>query len=161
MESGVSENAVSGHIQLIIPGETACFAVCPYTRNVLCYHCHNVIAPANGSSPLLVCSSFGGGSKHWRKDPKTRRRVCCQLTNNHGRGCRYPGAKCPQVSPYIDAYHQWNPKHVKFAIQKCWGEWQLFVFQVSVKVWNCQLLSGLQRHARLLPHHGHESQPPV
>ena len=27
MESGVSENAVSGHIQLIRPGETACFAV--------------------------------------------------------------------------------------------------------------------------------------
>jgi len=26
-ESGVSENAVSGHIQFIIPGETACFAV--------------------------------------------------------------------------------------------------------------------------------------
>lgn len=32
MESGVSENAVSGHIQLIIPGETACFAVCPQTE---------------------------------------------------------------------------------------------------------------------------------
>jgi len=28
MESGVSENAVSGHVQVIIPGETACFAVC-------------------------------------------------------------------------------------------------------------------------------------
>lgn len=27
MESGVSENAVSGHIQLVKPGETACFAV--------------------------------------------------------------------------------------------------------------------------------------
>ncbi len=27
MESGVSENAVSGHLQLIKPGETACFAV--------------------------------------------------------------------------------------------------------------------------------------
>jgi hypothetical protein len=27
MESGVSENAVSGHIQLIAPGRTACFAV--------------------------------------------------------------------------------------------------------------------------------------
>ena len=27
MESGVSENAVSGHIQLIMPGETACFSV--------------------------------------------------------------------------------------------------------------------------------------
>ncbi|XP_076826342.1 ubiquitin-like modifier-activating enzyme 5 isoform X2 [Brachyhypopomus gauderio] len=29
MESGVSENAVSGHIQLISPGETACFACAP------------------------------------------------------------------------------------------------------------------------------------
>lgn len=27
MESGVSENAVSGHIQYIAPGETACFEV--------------------------------------------------------------------------------------------------------------------------------------
>lgn len=27
-ESGVSENAVSGHIQFIVPGHTACFAVC-------------------------------------------------------------------------------------------------------------------------------------
>ena len=26
-ESGVSENAVSGHIQFLIPGSTACFAV--------------------------------------------------------------------------------------------------------------------------------------
>lgn len=26
-ESGVSENAVSGHIQFVVPGETACFAV--------------------------------------------------------------------------------------------------------------------------------------
>lgn len=29
MESGVSENAVSGHIQLIRPGETACFGCAP------------------------------------------------------------------------------------------------------------------------------------
>ncbi|GFP99793.1 ubiquitin-like modifier-activating enzyme 5 [Phtheirospermum japonicum] len=29
MESGVSENAVSGHIQLLVPGETACFACAP------------------------------------------------------------------------------------------------------------------------------------
>lgn len=29
MESGVSEDAVSGHIQLLIPGETACFACVP------------------------------------------------------------------------------------------------------------------------------------
>lgn len=29
IESGVSENAVSGHIQVIVPGETACFACAP------------------------------------------------------------------------------------------------------------------------------------
>ncbi|CAM0911326.1 unnamed protein product [Alopecurus aequalis] len=29
MESGVSEDAVSGHIQLLLPGETACFACAP------------------------------------------------------------------------------------------------------------------------------------
>ena len=34
MESGVSENAVSGHIQLIKPGETACFAVRIGTSNI-------------------------------------------------------------------------------------------------------------------------------
>ena len=28
-ESGVSENAMSGHIQLIYPGESACFACAP------------------------------------------------------------------------------------------------------------------------------------
>ena len=27
--AGVSEDAVSGHIQLLIPGETACFACAP------------------------------------------------------------------------------------------------------------------------------------
>ena len=27
IESGVSENAVSGHIQFVVPGKTACFAV--------------------------------------------------------------------------------------------------------------------------------------
>jgi len=29
MESGVSENAVSGHIQVLVPGETSCFACAP------------------------------------------------------------------------------------------------------------------------------------
>lgn len=28
-ESGVSENAMSGHIQWLVPGETACFACAP------------------------------------------------------------------------------------------------------------------------------------
>lgn len=34
-ESGVSENAVSGHIQFIIPGETACFAVSIFIESLL------------------------------------------------------------------------------------------------------------------------------
>lgn len=29
MESGVSEDAVSGHIQLLVPGENACFQCVP------------------------------------------------------------------------------------------------------------------------------------
>lgn len=29
IESGVSEDAMSGHIQLIVPGETACFQCAP------------------------------------------------------------------------------------------------------------------------------------
>lgn len=29
MESGVSEDAMSGHIQFILPGETACFQCAP------------------------------------------------------------------------------------------------------------------------------------
>lgn len=39
MESGVSENAVSGHIQLIIPGESACFAVCMCDSFWVIFHC--------------------------------------------------------------------------------------------------------------------------
>ena len=35
MESGVSENAVSGHIQLIKPGQTACFAVSDATETTI------------------------------------------------------------------------------------------------------------------------------
>lgn len=37
IESGVSENAVSGHIQFIIPGETSCFAV-SIVHLLLWYH---------------------------------------------------------------------------------------------------------------------------
>ena len=39
-ESGVSENAVSGHIQYIVPGETACFAV----SIIRCLHIYLLIS---------------------------------------------------------------------------------------------------------------------
>lgn len=35
--TGVSEDAVSGHIQLLIPGETACFACAPPLVGALIY----------------------------------------------------------------------------------------------------------------------------
>lgn len=38
-ESGVSENAVSGHIQFIVPGETACFAVRFRLFNLITFIC--------------------------------------------------------------------------------------------------------------------------
>ena len=38
MESGVSENAVSGHIQLVKPGQTACFAVCLSVQLSVCLY---------------------------------------------------------------------------------------------------------------------------
>lgn len=37
--TGVSEDAVSGHIQLLIPGETACFACAPPL--VLLFHIYH------------------------------------------------------------------------------------------------------------------------
>lgn len=42
MESGVSENAMSGHIQFIIPGETACFGCAPPLIVVEKGETHNV-----------------------------------------------------------------------------------------------------------------------
>ncbi len=40
IESGVSENAVSGHIQFIIPGETSCFAVSINLNFFQLFHYH-------------------------------------------------------------------------------------------------------------------------
>lgn len=41
-ESGVSENAVCGHIQYIVPGESACFAVIYFSHRYQKKHCHNM-----------------------------------------------------------------------------------------------------------------------
>jgi len=52
-ESGVSENAVSGHIQFLIPGKTACFAV-------KLYQLYSIITDYKHLSIFLyfaVCSS--------------------------------------------------------------------------------------------------------
>jgi len=60
-ESGVSENAVSGHIQFLVPGETACFACAP---------------------PLVVASNID------EKNSEKRWCLCCQFANYHG-NCRW------------------------------------------------------------------------
>lgn len=45
IESGVSENAVSGHIQVVIPGQTSCFAVSVLCRINLQYCVYNLLCP--------------------------------------------------------------------------------------------------------------------
>ena len=52
VESGVSENTVSGHIQLEKPGETACFAVrvCVWVHVFGCVCLHTY---TGGSGPTL------------------------------------------------------------------------------------------------------------
>ncbi|CDW54499.1 ubiquitin modifier activating enzyme 5 [Trichuris trichiura] len=52
-ESGVSENAVSGHIQFIVPGETACFALALWSVTLLLSSCILKCAP-----PLVVASKI-------------------------------------------------------------------------------------------------------
>lgn len=53
MESGVSENAVSGHIQLIVPGRSACFAVRIQHKSRQILHEKNLF--------ILVCSAIDYG----------------------------------------------------------------------------------------------------
>ncbi|KAJ8882103.1 hypothetical protein PR048_018591 [Dryococelus australis] len=68
-ESGVSENALSGHIQFIIPGETACFGCAP---------------------PLVIASNI---------DEKTLKRdgVCAaSLPTTMGILAGFFGSKCPK-----------------------------------------------------------------
>lgn len=52
MESGVSENAVSGHVQLVKPGETACFAVRIYNTSQHLYFQLVVQFPTNSHMAL-------------------------------------------------------------------------------------------------------------
>ena len=56
MESGVSENAVSGHIQFIKPGQTACFAVSYSALNT-----RKIVAECICRGFRAVCSSTGRG----------------------------------------------------------------------------------------------------
>ncbi len=56
MESGVSENAVSGHIQLIVPGKTACFAVC-ILENYLLWKGNMIINEFQCAPPLILASN--------------------------------------------------------------------------------------------------------
>ena len=61
MESGVSENAVSGHIQLIKPGETACFAVSVVSSECRYQECRlppSLRCALQCAPPLVVASGI-------------------------------------------------------------------------------------------------------
>lgn len=59
-ESGVSENAVTGHIQFLIPGETACFAVRLYVKIGGAFGGILSIFYFQESPPLVVSSKTEG-----------------------------------------------------------------------------------------------------
>ncbi|GMQ04744.1 hypothetical protein CsSME_00050068 [Camellia sinensis var. sinensis] len=59
---GVSEDAVSGHIQLLIPGETSCFACAP---------------PLVGSIIFPILDNFGVITLHWEPS------CSCAVLNSH------------------------------------------------------------------------------
>lgn len=127
MESGVSENAVSGHIQLIIPGESACFAVCiiwsyfslntrvsrgieyvlqlkeKQTLNMINCYLEHILFPFlwNIFSFILfhvVCPATCSCCKYWWKDSETRGCLCSQSSHHYGRSCWDLGTKCVKVS---------------------------------------------------------------
>jgi hypothetical protein len=65
IQTGVSEDAVSGHIQLLIPGETACFACAPplvslfFIRNWVLFAIYSGIPQRIGLNlPSDTLSSF-------------------------------------------------------------------------------------------------------
>lgn len=57
-ESGVSENAVSGHIQFIKPGETACFAVIFLSAFKFILILNTTFNPLQCAPPLVVASNI-------------------------------------------------------------------------------------------------------
>lgn len=98
-ESGVSENAVSGHIQFIEPGNTACFAVSDHF--VDCFNTLTNLCPFNLPSSHLVCSPTGRSFEHRRENTQKGRRLCRKSTNNNGRRCRFSRSKYSKISPPI------------------------------------------------------------
>jgi ubiquitin-like modifier-activating enzyme 5 len=58
MESGVSENAVSGHIQLIVPGKTACFAVMIITPVLPSEGNQRRMSNHSSAPPLIMASNI-------------------------------------------------------------------------------------------------------
>lgn len=141
-ESGVSENAVCGHIQYIVPGESACFAVIHLTLTskwnfLLFIYC--IISPW-----FLVCTSIGCSFRYRRKNIKKGWSLCSELTNDNGCCRRIARSKCIKVNFYhfllnrlmcnIDVW-------MCFFLGNCWvseqfhGTWDIMLWLISFQAW--------------------------
>ena len=100
MESGVSEDAVNGHIQLLLPGRSACFECLPplvvasgIDEKVMGQHCRRALTLASFPSS---CSCARLGGFRWAfVNGVPCRRVALHAAHYHGVVCaRGPLSRC-------------------------------------------------------------------
>lgn len=143
-ESGVSENAVSGHIQFISPGCTACFEVGAWLT--LCTWSQPLVQ-ALTVALRIVCPATGCGLGDRRTHVEAVR--CHVFTSlafaDHNRCYQRGCLRC--ITAYNHGGDLWiaGPKRA----------------QVHAQVWRCLGLPWLQRLVRLLPAIHHAAEPYV
>ena len=83
LESGVSEDAVSGHIQLLKPGELACFECAP-PLVVASGIDEKTLKCAPTLALRLALSLWPHAHTHARTRAQARGRVCCVAADDDG-----------------------------------------------------------------------------
>lgn len=115
MESGVSENAVSGHIQTIVPGKhgKASIVKCESVTHTICISDRNnnslvlkciqlgmwelMVRFCRTICMLRLCTSTDRRFQDRRTDVKARRSLYCKSSNHHGHRFRCLGTERPEI----------------------------------------------------------------